>query len=149
MIHLEEITDKNWRKVNKLSVASSQSEFVSNNCGILARAYVYRKHSSEAKAIYEEEELVGLLLYRDCEELNAYVLDQMMIDLKFQNRGYGKAALSMVIDELIEDGKYDRIVLCYCEGNSAAKILYESSGFQHTGEKDGNEIIMEMKISKF
>ena len=39
--------------------------------------------------------------------------------------------------------KYGRVVLCYIEGDDPARKLYEKLGFRHTGEADGNEIIME------
>ena len=45
-----------------------------------------------------------------------------------------------------KDGVYNRVVLCYIEGNEAAKQLYLKLGFDHTGETDGNEIIMEKKL---
>ena len=45
-----------------------------------------------------------------------------------------------------DDGKYDRVVLCYIDGDEAARKLYEKLGFKHTGEADGDEIIMELKL---
>ena len=44
------------------------------------------------------------------------------------------------------DGKYDKAVLCYIDGNEAARNMYEKLGFHLTGERDGNEIIMEKKL---
>ena len=44
------------------------------------------------------------------------------------------------------DGKYDKVVLCYIEGYDAARNLYEKLGFHHTGDADGDEIIMELKV---
>ena len=41
------------------------------------------------------------------------------------------------------DGRYDKVVLCYIDGNKAAKNLYEKLGFYLTGERDEDEIIME------
>ena len=40
---------------------------------------------------------------------------------------------------------YDKAVLCYIEGNDAAKNLYESFGFVET-DRDEDEIIMEMNL---
>lgn len=42
------------------------------------------------------------------------------------------------------DSKFSKVILCYIEGNEAAKKLYEKIGFYHTGECDGNEVIMQM-----
>ena len=43
------------------------------------------------------------------------------------------------------DGKYSKVVLCYIEGNDAAKKLYESFGFVEI-DRDEDEIIMEMSL---
>lgn len=45
-----------------------------------------------------------------------------------------------------EDGKYNKIILCYVEGDEPAKRLYEKLGFIHTGEVDEDEVGMEMMI---
>ena len=45
------------------------------------------------------------------------------------------------------DKKYDKVVLCYIEGNNQARSLYESLGFVHTGEADGDEIVMMKQLS--
>ncbi len=60
MIHLETITLDNWRL--GLSVSEEQQEFVSDNAGILARAYAYRNDRSRA---YKEKycKIFCFLLY--------------------------------------------------------------------------------------
>lgn len=45
-----------------------------------------------------------------------------------------------------QDGKYNKVVMCYIEDNEIAKKLYESFSFTETG-RDGDEIIMEMKLN--
>ncbi|MDE7280222.1 MAG: hypothetical protein K2N36_00580 [Ruminiclostridium sp.] len=40
------------------------------------------------------------------------------------------------------DGKYDRVELCYIEGNDAARKLYEKLGFSLTGNCEDDEIVM-------
>ena len=44
-----------------------------------------------------------------------------------------------------EDGRYHKVVLCYIEGNDAAKKLYESFGFEEI-DRDEDEIIMELEL---
>ena len=142
MIYLKEVTEKNWREVNSLKVEEKQQSYVSSSVGILARVYAYRSQNSQAKAIYNDNEIVGLLMYRECDEVQAFVLDQMMIDKRFQRKGFGEEAAFIAIELMKSDKKYNRIVLWYCDGNIAAKNLYSKLGFYHTGEVDENEIIM-------
>ena len=69
----------------------------------------------------------------------------MFIDEKFQGKGYGRVATQLVLDDIKKDGKYNKVILCYIEGNEAAQKLYESFGFVEIG-RDEDEIIMELEL---
>ena len=144
MIHLEDITPDNWRE--ELKVSKEQERYVSDAMKILARAYAFRNQRSYACIIYEEGEPIGMALYYDCDELQAYDFSQLFIDERYQGRGYGKMAAKLILDRMRKDGKYSEVVLCYIEGNKAAKELYEKLGFYHTGEADEDEIVMRKKL---
>ena len=100
MIHLEPVTPENWRC--GLRVREDQRRFAADSAGLLARAYAYRAHRSEA---------VRLLLQR-----------------------------------LKTDGKFEKAVLCYVDGDEAARHLYEKLGFHPTGEAEEDEIVMERML---
>ena len=144
MIHLEEITPDNWRE--ELKVSKEQERYVSDAMKILARAYAFRNQRSYACIIYEEGEPIGMALYYDCDELQAYDFSQLFIDERYQGRGFGKEAAKLILDRMKRDGKYSEVVLCYIEGNKAAKEMYEKRGFYHTGEADEDEIVMRRKL---
>ena len=144
MIRLEEITPENWRL--GLKVAKAQEHYVSDTNRMLARAYAYRNHRSQAFVVYSDELPVGMAMYYDCEELEAYDLSQLFIDERYQGRGYGYQAAMELIARMRADGRYRKAVLCYIEGNEAAARLYEKIGFVHTGEADGDEIIMQLAL---
>ncbi len=144
MLHLEDITEDNWRL--GLSVSDEQKDYVSSPMKLLARAYAYRNSGSFACVIYNGCEPVGMALYYDCPELDAYIFSQLFIDKRYQGRGYGKAAARLILDRMKSEGKFGKAVLCYTKGNDVAKALYESLGFYHTGKSDGDEIIMELPL---
>ena len=129
MIHLEEVSPDNWRL--DLHVRNDQKDFAANSITLLARAYAYRNSGSRALIIYNEDIPIGMALYYYID--GAYDFSQFFID-------------GHVLREMQKDGVYNRVVLCYIEGNEAAKQLYLKLGFDHTGETDGNEIIMEKKL---
>ena len=143
MVCLADIGPDNWRP--GLKVAEAQRKYVSDSYAMLARAYAYRKQRSRAFVIYDDETPVGMGMYHDCPELNAYDLSQLFIDERYQGRGYGKAAVRLALDEMKADGRYDKVVLCYVEGNDAAKRFYEGFGFAET-DRDEDEIIMELRL---
>ena len=143
MIHLVDIDPGNWRL--KLEAAESQKHYVANSSVMLARAYAYREQRSRAFVIYDDETPVGMGLYYDLPDLDCYDLSQIFIDERYQGRGYGRAATKLILDAMKQDGKYNKVDLCYIEGNDAAKKLYESFGFVEI-DRDEDEIIMEMNL---
>ena len=143
MIRLESVDPSNWRL--GLTVTDDQKTFVANNYEMLARAFAYRDFRSQAYVIFDGETPVGMVMYYDCDDLNAYDLSQLFIDKRYHGHGYGKAATQLVLDLMKQDGKFSKVILCYIEGNEAAKMLYEGFGFTVT-DQDEDEIIMELPL---
>ena len=143
MVHLVDIDGGNWRI--PLKVSKAQEAYVANSTTILARAYAYRDSRSRAFLIYEDETPIGMVLYHDEESLKAYIFSEMFIDERFQGKGYGRVATRLVLDNMKKDGKYNKVILCYIEGNDAAQKLYESFGFVET-DRDEDEVIMELGL---
>lgn len=143
MVHLVDITPDNWRL--KLQVSEAQKTYVAGSAVLLARAYAYREWRSRAFVVYDDETPVGMGLYYDCPERNAYDFSQFFIDERYQGKGYGKAAAKAVLEAMKQDGKYDKTVLCYNEGDETARRLYESIGFVEI-DRDEDEIIMELEL---
>lgn len=141
MIHLVDISPKigSW----ELEVEETQQKYVASVPVILGRAYVFRNYRSRAFWIYHNDGAVGMGLYYDCPERESYDFCQILIDKHFQRRGYGKEAVKLVLDEMKRDGKYNKVTMCYVEGNDASRKLFEQFGFREI-EKDYDEIIMEM-----
>ena len=144
MIRLETVNPDNWRL--RLKVSDAQKSFVADSATMLARAYAYRESRSNAYVIYNDTLPVGMALYYDCAELNAYDLSQLFIDERYQGNGFGIEATKQILDKMKSDSKYDKVMLCYIDGNEVAKNMYEKLGFKLTGDRDEDEIIMEKAL---
>ena len=144
MIRLEAVTPENWRL--GLHVSESQKRFVSDDMRLLARAYAYRERRSHAFIIYDDDIPVGMALYYDCDEQNAFDFSQLFIDERYQGNGFGAEAAQQILKMMETDGKYEKVILCYIDGNEAAKDMYEKLGFHLTGVCDEDEIIMEKRL---
>lgn len=142
MLKLTPVGPDNWRL--GLHVRDDQKTFVASSAGILARAYAYRKQRSRAFIIYDGETPIGMAMYHDLED--SYDFSQFFIDERYQGRGCGYRAAKLVLQEMQKDGVHDKVVLCYVAGDEAAKRLYLKLGFTHTGEADGDEIVMEKRL---
>lgn len=145
MLNLIDIDEGNWR--TPLAVSQEQTGFVANTTTILARAYAYREYRSRAFLVCREDTPVGIGMYHDSPELEAYIFSELFIDRRYQGRGYGKHATELILNDLRQDGKYRKVVLCYIQGNIAAKHMYESFGFTET-DRDEDEIMMELEWSQ-
>lgn len=145
MIRLEKISKDNYRECLRLQVEECQIRFVSSNSASLAKAYVYYDDAIPL-AVYNEDLMVGFILLRYYDEEKSYLIDQFMIDTRYQGNGYGKQAMELVIEQIKSERKYPKIILCYIDGDEAAKRLYSGLGFYHTGEVDEDEIIMRFDL---
>jgi ribosomal protein S18 acetylase RimI-like enzyme len=78
------------------------------------------------------DEAVGTISYERKEDGSVYI-GGLAIDPKFQGRGFGRAAMTQVLDE-VKDAA--RVWLLTHPENTAAVSLYESLGFRLTGRKE-------------
>ncbi|MBQ5952098.1 MAG: GNAT family N-acetyltransferase [Lachnospiraceae bacterium] len=137
MIRLAEVTEENWFDVASLSVREDQKPFVAPAVGIIARGYVYRGCNGRVWAIEDDGTVVGAALVREfTDEPLGYDLQQFMIGEKYQGRGYGSAALGLILDELRKEGHYDHVELCVKKADAEAIRLYEKHGFVDSGYVD-------------
>ncbi len=133
-IKLNEVTEDNWSKAASLAVKDEQKSFVAPAVGILARGYVYRNCNARVFLIESDGEAVGLALVREfTDEPLGYDLQQFMIDKEHQGKGYGDAALELILDELRKEGHWDHVELCVRKDDEAAIRLYRKHGFTDSG----------------
>lgn len=72
-----------------------------------------------------------------------YWLWQLMIDEKYQQKGYARKALSLIIEKYFRRANVEVITLSTKSSNFKALRLYKSFGFQETGEMNGDEVILQ------
>ena len=86
--------------------------------------------------------------------INDAMLDQMetalevMIDHRYQKRGYGRDAMKLLYDYILTfpDGEEKVWSTSYVEGNDIASKMYRDLGFEENGEKDGDEIVLVLNL---
>lgn len=145
-MELRAITEQNYQKILDLSTGAGQEEFVARNVRSLAQAWVFRDRA-RPYALYEGEEPVGFIMFDWQPEKKWVEIWRLMIDHRFQGKGYGRAAVQKALEFLRESGLFDKVQINYVEENQGAKHLYRSMGFQETGAMEGNEVVMEMDLT--
>ena len=128
MMHLVDIDEEAGR--TDLEVAPEQRDYVCTALVMLARAWLHRRLHPRVFNLYDGETAVGMGMYLDAPEKNAYEFCQLFIDRRYQGKGYGKAAVALVFDSMREEGKYPKVFMCYVEGNGASRKLFEQSGLR-------------------
>ena len=137
MLKLIEVNEENWLDFRRLSVRDDQKGFLDSPVGILARGYLYWHDRASVIGIADDDTAVGIALVRDLDEEPAcYDLQQFMIDARFQGKGYGTAALRLILSALEKERKYDCAEVCVKKNDTAALRVYEKVGFVDTGYID-------------
>ena len=136
MIRFEEVIEDNYNAVIKLNVSDSQKKYVAANVRSLADCYVDRNNNDVFPyAIFNEDIIIGFVLFYTDDELNELTIWRIMIDEKHQSKGYGSKSLKSIIKYLQCDTKYEKLYIDYVIGNDAAKSLYTKLGFQEEKSK--------------
>ena len=74
-----------------------------------------------------------------------YWLWRFMIDESLQGKGYGTAALQIII-QYFKDNGAKNIRLSTKETNIYALSMYRKAGFRDTGEMNDDEIVLQMDL---
>ena len=128
-----------------LEVAEYQQNFVCDSLTMLARAWLHRKKRPRVFNVYDGDTAVGMGMYLDDPEKDAYDFCQLFIDKRYQGKGYGKAAVSLVLEAMKAEGKYQKVSMCYVEGNEVSRKLFEQFGFVEVSHP-WDEIFMERTL---
>ena len=148
MVTLREIIMDNFRECLNLKLLPEQERFVAPNIYSLAEAKA--DGVSIPLAIYDDETMVGFTMFNYEEEKSRGNIDRLMVDHRYQGKGYGRAAMLEVIERLKRMPGCNEIQVSFLHDNIGADKLYASLGFTRTGKMtpDGDETIVAMKVNQ-
>ena len=135
---MREVDQKNRQAILDLKLAEAQQKFIAFNTKTLKQA----GEAPEAwlRAIYADDELVGLLLLHDehlresPREIGYYFLWRIMIDADHQGKGYGREAVLQVINYVKTRPHAKRLLSSYLPGKGGPEGFYQHLGFTPTGK---------------
>jgi diamine N-acetyltransferase len=143
-VSLREITPENFKECVNLKVAAAQSRFVASNVMSVAQSKIYP--TLAPMAVYAGDEMVGFVLFGLDPDDGRFYLVRLMIDERFQGKGYGRKAVHAVIEKMRETAECREFYLSFVPDNTGAEALYQSIGFERTGEISEGEIVMRYKM---
>lgn len=146
-LKLRKIDESNFIECFNLSLGEGQDRFVSHPIRSLAQAYVYYNQCTPF-GIYSNDTIVGYVMVIYDYDEETYNIWHMMIDEKYQGKGYGSIAIKLCIDYIKSKpfGSSKDVILTCNIDNSIAIHIYEKIGFKDTGERDDNELVMKLVV---
>ena len=146
-LKLKKIDESNFIECFNLRLAEGQDRFVSHPIRSLAQAYVYYNQCTPF-GIYRCDTIVGYVMVIYDYDEETYNIWHMMIDEKYQGKGYGSIAIKLCIDYIKSKpfGSSNNVILTCNIDNSIAIHIYEKIGFKDTGDRDDNELVMKLVV---
>ena len=151
-ISLREITDANVEPVLQVRTTAEQERFVSTVADSLAEAAANPQGNPWYRAIYVEDQPVGfVMLSWDVEAQPPHIngpwfLWKLLIDSRYQRRGYGREVLRQVV-ELVREHGATELLTSYVPGDGGPAGFYARLGFLPRGDVDPDgEIILRLAL---
>ena len=146
MLRLVEIDRYNYLPVLDLCVSAEQKAFVATNQYSLAQAYA--QPECVPLALYAENKPVGFAMYALDEDDHQYWIYRLMVDHRHQGKGYGRAAMVLLIDCIrgLADEEHKCIYISFEPENQIARQLYESLGFLPDGRIMYGEVVYRLDL---
>ena len=147
-VTLREITSGNLRAILELSVAKHQLQaYPRSNAYSIAEAH-YPPDSDPVwlRAIYAAEMPVGLMMTSERRDQGEYFLWRLMVDQRFQSRGYGRRAVQLLIERIRRSSNPKVLITSYLNVDANSGRFYERMGFKYSRDlADTDEV--EMKLT--
>ena len=144
-VSLQPVTAENWRELIKLKVRDDQSHYVASNLHSIAESqfgFDDEGHwNSHPFGIYMGDVPIGFLMYASNpahSKIQVFIM-RLMVDERYQGKGYGREAMKLVLDDIRADEKVRSVAISYSPENASAKMLYAALGFTEIDEKAGDE----------
>ena len=152
-VTLRELTDVNREAVLALHVMPEQERFVGGSVqNALADAAEYPQAKPWYRAVYAGEEPIGFVMISwNCEPqppeiIGPWFLWKLLIDKRYQGRGYGSEAVRQVAELVRAEGAIE-LLTSLVLGDGGPAGFYERLGFVPTGDLDVNkEVILRLAL---
>ena len=127
MINLKEITKTNLISIIDLDVNEHQKDQVAPNAVSITQGHY--SNSAWFKGIFNDKIAVRFVMLDLVKKENRCFLWRFMIDKKYQGKGYGKIALTQVINYVKSLKIFDEIKTSYVPKDNSAEGFYKNFGF--------------------
>jgi diamine N-acetyltransferase len=152
VVSLREITEDNRTAVEALAVTEEQTFYVASVTKSLQEAEEYPDAKAWYRAVYADDEPVGFVMISDGitvddpSYVGPYYLWRLLVDHRFQGRGYGTAALDLVVGHVRTRPDARTLFTSHVVGPTSPLTFYQRYGFRLTGEVHDDEPLLELDL---
>jgi diamine N-acetyltransferase len=152
VVSLREITEDNRAAVEALAVTEEQSQYVASVAESLVEAAQLPDAKPWYRAVYADDEPVGFVMISDGitvdnpEYVGPYYLWRLLVDHRFQGRGYGTATLDLVVEHVRKRPDARVLLVSHVVGPTSPVTFYQQYGFRLTGEVHDGEPMLEFDL---
>lgn len=145
-VSLRPVTRENWLACAQLQVHPEQQGFVAPNAFSIAESRFYPQ--AEIRAIYDDETLVGFVMWGEDVDSNPGELWvwRLMVDARYQGQGHARATMGLLLEQWAREGA-PAVYLSYAPANDGAARFYARLGFEQTGRVEGGEIVVRRDLA--
>jgi len=147
-VKLVKVSRDNFDEVIELELEKAQEKNLPSNVFSIAESIL--SPLFHPRVIMVDKKVIGFLMYQfgeigDFDE-DECTIWRFMIDRRSQNKGIGKVAMSILLEEIKSHDQCKLIDIYYDPKNLAAKKLYSRYGFMEVGFRDDGDVIAEVRV---
>jgi diamine N-acetyltransferase len=152
-VSFREITRANRPEIEALTVTEVQAGYVAGVAESLVEAAETPDACPWFRAVYADDEPVGFVMLSDGitvadpDYLGPYYLWRLLVDRRYQGRGYGSAALRLAVEHVRTRGDARTLITSVVQGPASPVGFYLRQGFRLTGEVHQGELVLELDLS--
>ena len=141
-LKLAAITAHNWRTATFLTTDPERKipldeQWIANNAFSLLQCQF--DQDWDCRLLMDGETAVGFVFYGYDRDSGHHLLCRYMIDVRYQNQGYGKTFLPLVVEQIRNQYGCTDVYTSVHDDNAHALHLYTTFGFLRTEEMDADE----------
>jgi diamine N-acetyltransferase len=151
------VTEDDVEAVMGLRRGPGQDRYLGSMISHFEDAIADAKACPRMWSVHDGDELVGFVMISDDipqatldaddDVVGPYFLWRLLIDARYQGRGYGRAALDAVVD-YVRAKPNGRVLLTSCKaGEGSPQPFYLRYGFQKTGEVKWGEDLLRLGLT--
>ena len=148
------VTDDDRRAVLGLRRGPGQDRYLGSMEGHFEDADAEPRAKPRMWSVHDGDQLVGFVMISDNIEVpdddlvGPYYLWRLLVDERFQGRGYGAATIDAVVDYLRTRPNADALYTSCEHGEGSPQPFYLHYGFELTGERKWDEDILRLDLRR-